>query len=51
VPAIALRVVFGEMGDATLLASQRMQPRRLLESGFQFNHPTLESALRYELGR
>jgi uncharacterized protein len=51
VPAIALRVVFGEMGDATLLASQRMQPRRLLESGFQFNHPTLEYALRYELGR
>ncbi len=51
VPAAALRVVFGEMSDATLLASQRMQPRRLLESGFQFDHPTLESALRYELGR
>jgi uncharacterized protein (TIGR01777 family) len=51
VPAAALRVVFGEMSDATLLASQRMHPRRLLESGFQFDHPTLESALRYELGR
>lgn len=51
VPAVALRAVFGEMADATLLASQRMQPRRLLESGFQFDHPRLESALRYELGR
>ena len=51
VPAVALRAVFGEMADATLLASQRMQPRRLLESGFQFDHPRLESALRHELGR
>ena len=51
VPAVALRAVFGEMADATLLASQRMQPRRLLESGFRFDHPRLESALRYELGR
>lgn len=51
VPAFALRMAFGEMGEATLLASQRMEPRRLLESGFRFDHPSLESALRYELGR
>jgi uncharacterized protein (TIGR01777 family) len=51
VPAAAIRLVFGEMGDATLLASQRMRPRRLLESGYQFRHPTLEAALRHELGR
>ena len=51
VPATALRLVFGEMGDATLLASQRMIPRRLLESGFQFSYSTLEAALRHELGR
>jgi uncharacterized protein (TIGR01777 family) len=51
VPATALRLVFGEMGEATLLASQRMRPRRLLESGFVFDYPTLEAALRYELGR
>jgi uncharacterized protein (TIGR01777 family) len=50
-PATAVRLVFGEMADATLLASQRMRPRRLLESGFAFDHPTLESALRHELGR
>jgi uncharacterized protein (TIGR01777 family) len=51
VPAAVLRLVFGEMGEGTLLASQRMRPRRLLESGFRFEHPTLESALRHELGR
>lgn len=51
VPATALRLIFGEMGEATLLASQRMQPRRLLESGFRFAYPSLEAALRYELGR
>jgi uncharacterized protein (TIGR01777 family) len=51
VPAFAIRLAFGEMGEATLLASQRMRPRRLLESGYRFHYPTLESALRHELGR
>jgi uncharacterized protein len=51
VPAFALRLAFGEMGEATLLASQRMRPRRLLESGYRFQYPTLEPALRHELGR
>jgi uncharacterized protein (TIGR01777 family) len=50
-PAFAMRLVFGEMGEATLLASQRMRPRRLLESGYRFRYPTLEAALRHELGR
>jgi uncharacterized protein (TIGR01777 family) len=51
VPAAALRLVFGEMGAATLLASQRMRPRRLAETGYVFRHPVLEGALRRELGR
>lgn len=51
IPAFALRLVFGEMGEATLLASQRMRARRLLESGYRFRYPTLEPALRHELGR
>jgi uncharacterized protein len=50
-PAAAMRLVFGEMGQATLLASQRMSPRRLLESGYRFRYPALEAALRHELGR
>jgi NAD dependent epimerase/dehydratase family enzyme len=38
------------MGRATLLASQRVHPRRLIERGYEFSYPTLEQALRRELG-
>jgi NAD dependent epimerase/dehydratase family enzyme len=49
VPALALKVVLGDMAKDTVLASQRVVPRRLLEAGFDFQHPTLESALRATL--
>jgi uncharacterized protein (TIGR01777 family) len=49
VPAALVDLVFGEMGRATLLASQRVEPKRLLQQGFEFAHPTLEQALRAEL--
>jgi hypothetical protein len=45
VPAIALHVAFGEMGGM-LMASQRVLPRRALESGYAFAHPELDGALR-----
>jgi hypothetical protein len=44
-PAFALKLVFGEMASALLLASQRVQPRRLLAAGFAFTAPTLDQAL------
>lgn len=44
-PAFALRLALGEMADALLLASQRAVPKKLLESGYQFQHPDLRSAL------
>ncbi|NQT37133.1 MAG: TIGR01777 family protein [Planctomycetes bacterium] len=50
-PALAARIVLGRMADELLLASQRVVPRRLLEAGFQFNHPELDAALRYLLDR
>lgn len=50
-PTFALTLLFGrEMPAATLLASQRAVPGRLVASGFAFAHPTLETALRAELG-
>ena len=49
VPAFAARLMFGEMADALLLAGQRVLPRKLLDAGFRFDHPTLEDALRTEL--
>jgi uncharacterized protein (TIGR01777 family) len=45
-PAFLARLVFGEMADALLLASTRVAPTRLLEIGFEFQHPTLTEALR-----
>ena len=51
VPAFVLRAVLGtEMANLTVLASQRVAPRRLIESGFAFRLPTVESMLRFELG-
>jgi uncharacterized protein len=45
VPRFALSVLLGEMGEETVLASQRVVARRLLENGFKFKFPTLEEAL------
>ena len=50
-PAFAARLVFGEMADALLLASQRVEPKRLAASGYRFRHPEIEKALRHLLGR
>jgi uncharacterized protein (TIGR01777 family) len=46
VPAFAARLAFGEMADAALLASERVEPARLTKSGYVFQHPELEGALR-----
>jgi uncharacterized protein (TIGR01777 family) len=51
VPAFAARLAFGEMADALLLASTRIVPERLQQTGYVFRHPELESALRHLLGR
>jgi uncharacterized protein (TIGR01777 family) len=51
VPSVALRLLFGTMADNTLLASQRVAPKRLAGAGFEFRHPHLENALRAELTR
>jgi uncharacterized protein len=50
-PAVALRLMFGEMADEALLASQRADPQALIASGFQFAHPELEPALRAVLDK
>jgi uncharacterized protein (TIGR01777 family) len=51
VPARALRLVLGEVADETLLASTRVLPAKLLQSGYQFHHTELEDALRHVLGK
>ena len=45
VPAFGARLAFGEMADALLLSSQRVEPRRLNETGFHFKYSNLKDAL------
>ncbi|MGZ8470271.1 MAG: TIGR01777 family oxidoreductase, partial [Gemmatirosa sp.] len=52
VPAFALRLALGrQQADEMLLASQRVVPRALPAAGFTFQHPAVEDALRFELGK
>jgi uncharacterized protein (TIGR01777 family) len=51
VPAFGVRLAFGEMGDALLLSSQRVEPRVLRERGFVFRWARLDEALRHLLAR
>jgi len=51
VPGFLARLVSGEFADDVLLASARVEPRRLLDAGFVFHYPEMEGALRQVLGR
>jgi uncharacterized protein (TIGR01777 family) len=50
-PASAARLALGEVADALLLASQRMEPAKLKNTGYAFRYPELEGTLRHLLGR
>ncbi len=51
VPALALRLLFGEMADEALLVSRRAAQGRALAEGFVFRWPDLEPALEDILGQ
>lgn len=51
VPAFALRLAFGDLADEGLLASTRVIPKRLEQTGYTFRHAQLEDALRSALGK
>jgi hypothetical protein len=51
IPALAMKLMFGEMADTLMLSSTRVSPVRLLETGYQFRYPKLEEALRHVLGK
>jgi len=48
-PAFAARLAFGEMADALLLCSARVEPAYLIRSKYRFQYPDLEGALRHLL--
>lgn len=45
VPAFAARLAFGEMADEMLLSGQKVLPKRLLNTGFNFQYTNVEQAL------
>ena len=50
-PSFGLRIMFGrEMANELFLSSTRVEPTRLLETGYAFQYPGLEDALRHVLG-
>ena len=44
-PAFAVRMLLGEMGETLLLSSVRVMPQKLQTSGYRFAHPGLQGAL------
>jgi uncharacterized protein (TIGR01777 family) len=50
VPAAALRLAVGQMADEAILASARVFPQALAETGYGFRHPTVQAALAHVLG-
>lgn len=44
-PEFAVNLVFGEMGDALLIHSTRVEPKRLREAGYKFKFESLKQAL------
>ena len=45
------RILLGEMADALLLSSQRVEPAKLTAEGFDFRHWNLEDTLRRILNK
>ena len=50
IPRLAVKILFGEMGEKLTLDSQRVLPERLEREGYNFLHSNLEGALRDSLG-
>lgn len=45
-PALMIKLLFGKMGEELLLSSCRVNPAKLLESGYPFHHSRLDLALK-----
>jgi uncharacterized protein len=50
-PAFAVKLAFGEMGETVLLGSQRVEPSQLVTSGYPFRFTDLKASLENNLGR
>ena len=48
-PECAATLMLGEFAEEVLLRGQRVLPKKLLDAGFKFNHPSLPDALHHLL--
>lgn len=51
IPEMVVKVVFGQMGEEVLLTSTKVSPKKLLDRGFVFSFPDIDTTLRHTLGR
>lgn len=51
IPAVALRALYGEMGETLATVSNRVVPQRLLDAGFTFAHTDVRAALAQAFNR
>ena len=40
-----MKAAFGQMGQEMLLEGQRVTPTKIVEAGFTFSHPDIDSGL------
>jgi uncharacterized protein (TIGR01777 family) len=50
IPSFLLKSLVPEMAEEVLLSSTRVAPLRLLSTGYSFQYPSLDGALRHVLG-
>jgi uncharacterized protein len=50
-PAFAVKLAFGEMGEELLLGSQKVEPGKLMASGYSFRNRELRASLEGLVGR
>ena len=44
-PKLVAKILFGQMAEELLISGQNVYPEKLLESGYKFQNPSLESAI------
>ena len=50
-PESIVKNIMGEMGEMLLLASNKINSNKIIETGYEFRHERLEDALRHLLGK
>ena len=51
IPAFIIKIMFGQMGKETILASTRVDSTKLSQSGYAYIFPRIEEALEHYLGK